>query len=213
MKLPYAPVLLSLPLLFSALPVIADSDEPQAMIVVFQAATPFHQFKDQARVDARATAEPAAWAYLERGVMGAVQRLEGQHRFKARHVFSHALKGFAGKLTKAQIAMLKAEPTVAYIEADGPVYKSAQTLPAGIDRVQADISSTLAGNGSGSINNVNIYVIDTGIGVHKDLNLVGHINFAGGPDTDCDGHGTHVAGTAAARDNRTTVVGVPPARN
>jgi subtilisin family serine protease len=86
-----------------------------------------------------------------------------------------------------------------------------QTLPYGINRVDADISSTLAGNGSGAVTNVDIFIIDTGIGSHTDLNRVQHVNFAGdGNNNDCNGHGTHVAGTAAARDNTTSVVGVCP---
>ena len=40
--------------------------------------------------------------------------------------------------------------------------------------------------------------------------MVGHVNFAGGPNTDCSGHGTHVAGSVAARDNATDVVGAAP---
>jgi subtilisin family serine protease len=57
---------------------------------------------------------------------------------------------------------------------------------------------------------VHAYVIDTGIGTHSDLNLVQHINFAGGSNTDCNGHGTHVAGTIGGRDNTLNVVGVAP---
>ncbi|HYN85538.1 MAG TPA: S8 family serine peptidase, partial [Pyrinomonadaceae bacterium] len=45
---------------------------------------------------------------------------------------------------------------------------------------------------------------------HPDINLVGHVNFAGGKNEDCNGHGTHVAGTIAARDNADYVVGVAP---
>jgi subtilisin family serine protease len=39
---------------------------------------------------------------------------------------------------------------------------------------------------------------------------VGHVNFAGGNNTDRNGHGTHVAGTVAARDNTSHVVGAAP---
>lgn len=86
-----------------------------------------------------------------------------------------------------------------------------QTLPWGIDRVGAYESSTTAGDCTGSISNVNVYVIDTGADVdHGDLNVVHHENFAGGPNKDCHGHGTHVAGTIAARDNNQDVVGVAP---
>jgi subtilisin family serine protease len=41
--------------------------------------------------------------------------------------------------------------------------------------------------------------------------VVGHVNFTGdGKNTDCTGHGTHVAGTVAAKDNAQDVVGVAP---
>jgi aqualysin 1 len=87
----------------------------------------------------------------------------------------------------------------------------AQTLPWGIDGIDADLSSTAAGNGSGAVTNVNSYIIDTGIDTaHADLNVVGHVNFASGPNRDCHGHGTHVAGTVGARDNSSDVVGAAP---
>lgn len=69
----------------------------------------------------------------------------------------------------------------------------------------------MAGNGSGAVTNVNAYIIDTGIDTaHTDLSVVNHVNFAGGPNKDCHGHGTHVAGTVAATDNTSDVVGVAP---
>lgn len=37
-----------------------------------------------------------------------------------------------------------------------------------------------------------------------------HVNFAGGTNSDCNGHGTHVSGTIGARDNTQDVVGVAP---
>ena len=84
------------------------------------------------------------------------------------------------------------------------------TLPWGINRIDADVSSTKAGNGSGAVSNVNVYVIDTRVYAHPDINRVRHVNFAGGTNNDCNGHGTHVAGTVAARDNTSYVVGVAP---
>jgi subtilisin family serine protease len=180
------------------------------MIVVFQSETPFQQFQGNARADERSAAHPDAWNYVDRGVLGAVQRLEGRHRFKSKHVFSHATKGFAVELTPEQIEALRAEPTIAYIEADQPMSLVAQSLPWGVNRVEADRSSTLAGNGSGAISNVNVYVIDTGIARHRDLNLVGQVNFAGGTNSDCNGHGTHVAGSIGALDDYNDVVGVAP---
>jgi aqualysin 1 len=99
---------------------------------------------------------------------------------------------------------------VSYVEPDAPVRAVAQTVPWGILKVGANVSSTLAGNGSGSVVGSRVSVIDTGIRQHPELNVLAHVNYAGGKNTDCNGHGTHVAGTIAARDNTTDVVGVAP---
>jgi len=54
-------------------------------------------------------------------------------------------------------------------------------------------------------------VIDTGVETtHPDLNVVSFVQFGGGPKRDCNGHGTHVAGTIAAKDDAQGVVGVAP---
>jgi subtilisin len=61
---------------------------------------------------------------------------------------------------------------------------------------------------------VDVAVVDTGIGRHADLNVVGGKNCSNGPASDYrradNGHGTHVAGTLAAKDNSFGVVGVAP---
>lgn len=181
------------------------------VIVVFEAAADFSGFAPAYRADDRAQANPPAWNYLERGVAGFVQELERGRGFRADHVYSAALRGFAARLTAQQIAELLNDPAVAYIEPDGTMIAIAQTLPWGVDRIDADLSSTKAGNGTGSIDNVRAYVIDTGIDAkHPDLRVINHVNFAGGPNADCHGHGTHVAGTVAARDNTRDVVGSAP---
>ncbi|HWR52531.1 MAG TPA: S8 family serine peptidase [Bryobacteraceae bacterium] len=165
--------------------------------------------------DLRGFAQPGALppglAAQDRGVVGAVRFLEQAHGFAADHVYSHAIRGFAARLTNRQVEDLNNSSIIEYIELDGEMKAIAQALPWGIDKIDADVSSTLAGNGSGTVANVNVYVIDTGVSVtHPDLNVVQHQNFAGGPNDDCNGHGSHVAGTIAARDNTTYVVGVAP---
>lgn len=127
-------------------------------------------------------------------------------------VYRYALEGFSAVIPNERVAEVRGDGRVAYVERDGTTQTVAQTLPFGIDRVEADVSSTLAGNGSGAVSDVNSYIIDTGIyKTHTDLNVVKHVNFRGdGKNYDCDGHGTHVAGTVAAKDNARDVVGVAP---
>jgi aqualysin 1 len=127
-------------------------------------------------------------------------------------VYGHALKGYSARIPDDKLDGVRRDSRVAYVERDGTVDATAQTLPWGIDKADADLSSTQAGNGSGAVSNVHAYVIDTGIDVsHPDLNVAGgNVNFAGGKNSDCNGHGTHVAGTIAARDNSADVVGMAP---
>jgi subtilisin len=127
------------------------------------------------------------------------------------HTYSHALKGYAAKLSPAALTAVRADRRVAFVSPDRVVRASAQTLPTGINRIDADASSALSGDGSGSVN-VNVAVIDTGIdSTHPDLNVVGGKDCAPGIGTnDGNGHGSHVSGTIAAKDDANGVVGVVP---
>jgi subtilisin len=136
----------------------------------------------------------------------------GRYGARVRHVYRHALKGYSAVLSSGRLAALRADPDVAAVVADQRFQLAAQTLPTGIDRVDGELSSTVSGNGSGAVD-VDIAVIDTGIDLdHPDLEARHGINCVspGTPAEDDNGHGTHVAGTAAARDNATGVVGVAP---
>lgn len=133
-----------------------------------------------------------------------------RHEVKPRSVYRHALKGYSAAIPRTRVEALRRDKRVDYIEPDSMMHAVGQTLPWGVDKVGADRSSTLAGNGWGAVSNAHAFVVDTGIYRHTDLNVVDHVNFAGGSNGDCHGHGTHVAGTLAARDNASTVVGVAP---
>lgn len=127
------------------------------------------------------------------------------------HTYSHALRGYAARLSAQGLARVRADQRVLFVSADRTV-ATAQTLPTGIDRIDGEQSSAASGNGSGSVS-IGVAVIDTGIDIdHPDLNVVGGRNCVQGRPSfdDGNGHGTHVAGTIAAKDDSQGVVGVVP---
>jgi subtilisin len=98
-----------------------------------------------------------------------------------------------------------------------------QIVPTGVKRVLQPSSSSLSQAGSainyGTINNgkddinVDIAILDTGIDLdHPDLNIYNEVTFVSGTSTadDDNGHGTHVAGIAAAKNNGFGTVGMAP---
>jgi subtilisin family serine protease len=131
-----------------------------------------------------------------------------RHEAQADRVFRSALRGYSAVIPSERVAALRADQRVKYVEADGVVSATAQTVPWGVTKIGQ--SSALAGNGSGAVSGVTAYVIDSGVASHGDLVLTRHVNFAGGKNTDCNGHGTHVAGSVAAEDDTSFVVGVSP---
>lgn len=147
-----------------------------------------------------------------------------QSALKAAHARIHYsfdnIDTFAATLPAQALNGLRNNPNVEFIEADQIRRPAAQTVPYGIDLVQArdvwdaDRDDTIdpgAPTGDGML----VCVIDSGIHAgHEDfagVDLVG-----GFPDGkwnyDNCGHGTHVAGTIVAANNSTGVVGVSPGK-
>ncbi len=126
------------------------------------------------------------------------------------HVYRHALRGYAARMSATAAQRIASLDRVESVVQDQSVSIDAQTLPTGVNRIDGELSSTIAGNGSGAVN-ADIAILDTGISAHPDLNIVGGVNCSTGSSySDGNGHGTHVAGTTAARDDVNGVVGVAP---
>jgi len=119
-----------------------------------------------------------------------------------RHEYSRALKGFAANLSDAEAARIARDPRVAYVEQDQvvtiDVTQSGGTW--GIDRIDQgalppSTTYTYSNTGAG----VEAYIIDTGIRFsHSEFGgraTSGFDAVDGGMADDCNGHGTHVAGT------------------
>jgi len=132
------------------------------------------------------------------------------HGLGANFTYRNAIRGFAGPISEVRLDQLQRDSRVAYIVKDGVAHTMAQTIPYGISNTAATTSSVQAGNGSGTLSGPTVFIIDTGIANHADLNKVGHVNYAGGKNDDCHGHGTHVAGTVGAKDDTNYVVGMAP---
>jgi hypothetical protein len=129
--------------------------------------------------------------------------------------YTAVMSGFAINLTDAEYEKLSKSNKIASLEYDReeslPDFKieridnggaRAQTTPCGITR---------AGGAANAGNARWIWIVDTGIDLdHPDLNVQTSYSqsFVGGNAEDCHGHGTHVAGTAAARNNSIGVIGV-----
>ncbi|AIZ63650.1 peptidase S8 [Hymenobacter sp. DG25B] len=150
-----------------------------------------------------------------KGVAQGLLKQRGLRPEKVERAYGHALKGFSAELTADEAAQLAQDASVAYVEADQVITieqttgttttTSTQTVPYGIKRVGY-------GSGVGKV----AWIIDTGIDLtHPDLTVDktrSRTFITSGTDAttanDGNGHGTHVAGTIAAKNNLVGVVGV-----
>jgi subtilisin family serine protease len=119
------------------------------------------------------------------------------------HVYRDAIQGFAGSFTPAALEGLRHNPRVRLIEADGTAATTEAAQSWGLDRIdqaRLPLNSTYnypapAGGG------VTAYIIDTGVQELADLDQrrsgFDAFSATGTGADDCNGHGTHVAGTVA----------------
>lgn len=142
----------------------------------------------------------AAAAAALRQAGAQIARALPRHNAVAAHVPEAALQG------------LRHNPNIVHIEEDPIRYAFAETVPYGIDMVQASLLSDVDAGA------ITVCIIDSGYYAdHEDLqdvNVTASVDSgSGNPLVDDCGHGTHVAGTIAALANGAGVVGVNPSGN
>ncbi len=120
------------------------------------------------------------------------------------HTYSHVLRGFAVQANDQALAQLIADARVAYVHEDGVVTLGATQTGAtwGLDRIdQRNLPLSTTYTYPNTASNVHAYILDTGVlGTHTQFTgRMGNGTFTVPNDgigtSDCNGHGTHVAGT------------------
>jgi subtilisin family serine protease len=128
--------------------------------------------------------------------------------------FRNAVRGYSARLSDAQVAALREDPTVEAVVPDAVISMTAQSTPRGVRRVFATQNPISRIDGIDQRVDADVAIVDTGIDKdHGDLNVVGGVNCSSTNRSawdDGNGHGTHVAGIVGAVDNGTGVVGVAP---
>ncbi|MGW0302404.1 serine protease [Streptomyces anthocyanicus] len=137
-------------------------------------------------------------------VPASAKALAKRHGGSLRYTYTTALRGFAVKMTERRAEELAADPSVARVEADAVAY-AVGTQPAppswGLDRIdQRDLPVDRSYTYPGGAPDVTAYVVDTGVRLsHNDFGgrAVSGYDFIDDDSnaSDCQGHGTHVAGT------------------
>ncbi|WP_367390819.1 S8 family serine peptidase [Lewinella sp. LCG006] len=167
----------------------------------------------------RADISAANYWEVRAQVAEAAQAILRENRIVDRELlqtYAKVYQGIALNLDQEELARLKADRRVNFIEQDQTVHVTmggppgggggggGQSTPWGVTRVGGPVAGANAGTA---------WIIDSGIDLdHPDLNVNTALSatFLGGNSTpdDQNGHGTHVAGTVAAINNDIGVVGV-----
>ncbi|MEM9338791.1 MAG: S8 family serine peptidase, partial [Bacteroidota bacterium] len=138
--------------------------------------------------------------------------------------YTSLFSGFVASLTEDEVAKLESNPMVDFIQQDQmmtldveveAVFEEDEFAGSEGGRIEAQSTTCAVRNAGGFTGgagkNTRIWIVDTGIDLdHPDLNVDRGLSrsFIDGSADDSNGHGTHVAGIAAAKNNGFGVVGV-----
>lgn len=142
-------------------------------------------------------------ALKKKGVAKAASSLTAGYGGAVKRTYRYALSGFEISVGEKAAKRLAADPAVAYVQRNGVYHASATQSPAtwGIDRIdQRSLPLSNSYTYATTASNVTAYIIDTGIRItHGEFGGRASSGYTavndGNGTNDCNGHGTHVAGT------------------
>jgi subtilisin family serine protease len=135
--------------------------------------------------------------------------LTGEHGGTVRRTYAAALRGFEARLTEGEARSMAGDPAVAFVEQNHRItaFDTQENPPSyGLDRIdQSGLPLDQRYTFPNRADDVTIFVVDSGIRFsHDDFGgraVSGFDAVDGGSADDCNGHGTHVAGTAGGADH------------
>lgn len=177
---------------------------PNRYIVVFKAGTTNAVIDEAIATATTAATDELAGVTLDANLGSTIDAATtGISGLVVHHRYDDALQGFAATLSLGSLQSLKNHPAVEYIEPDQIMTATTIQTPVNwnldrLDQRNLPVSNTYSYVSTGT--GVTVYILDTGIRyTHTEFGGRASLGYdalsGGGNGSDCNGHGTHVAGT------------------